>query len=166
MWIHFVFFNIIWFGLILIGNGFIPIAIVWLVVHIFRSLKWRYESISLIAIAATGISIDMCLTALGVFRFNSDVFFPLWLVVLWFCFAATIGYSDKLLPRSKIARFIIGAIIPPFSYLAAEHLTAVQFGYPLWFTYALLSMIWAPLLIITIEIHRKSIALGAHDVKT
>ena len=95
-----------------------------------------------------GITVDNVWVQLSVFDFGQRAFIPLWLVVLWACFAATLGHSLKFLTKSIYFQVIAGAVFAPLSYFAGERLSAVGFGYSHYFTFLLLSVSWALLMVI------------------
>lgn len=145
MWINLIGFNVAWFGLVTIGNGFVPVALIWLAVHLYYA-KLRATEIKLVLIVALiGITLDSSLTLLGIFHFDS-LLIPFWLMILWCCFAATLAHSLKFLAKSKMLQFVVGAALAPLSYIAGFTLSAVDFGYSVATTYLLLALLWGPLM--------------------
>ena len=141
-------FDLVWFGLVYFGNAFIPIAIAMLIAHIYFISNKLSREVKLIFIVATvGCLVDWVLHLVGVFDFVGTDYLPAWLVTLWLCFAATLYHSLVILKHSKILQFLVGALLAPFSYLAGHELEAVSFGFPIFDTYFLLSVIWAILMI-------------------
>lgn len=149
-------FNIAWFGLILIGNPFIAVAIIWLCCHLAFVSNKKAELALVFSIAAIGVFIDALLTYLGVFNFSSTSLFPIpfWLIALWLCFGATVGHSLTFFAGSTLLQLFVGGVFAPLSYLAAHGFNVVTFGYSLPVTYAILALIWAPLMVLCFRLHR------------
>lgn len=149
MWLNLIGFNLCWLGLVLLGNNFIPIALVWLIAHLYL-VKQPFKEITVIlSVATIGIIVDSFLTLIGIFDFSSashSAILPLWLMVLWLCFAATIDHGLKFLKKSKL--LISGAALlgPPLSYLAGQKLSAVSFGFSHLTTMMTLALVWLVLL--------------------
>ena len=158
MVVNFVGFYLAWFGLILLGNTFIPIDIALIAAHLIIVVKApekRFAELKLItAIVIIGLLVDNALTAFSVFNFPNtssssfDAFLiPLWLVVLWACFAATIAHSMQVMAKSKLLQVCVGAVFAPMSYIAGEKFGAVEFGYSLSVTFFILALVWSILLV-------------------
>lgn len=146
--INVVGFNFVWFGLVYWGNVFAPIAIALLGAHIFYvSDKHNHEITLIFIVAVIGVVVDSTLQSLGVFSFFGNAYLPIWLIILWFCFGATLNHSLCFLKNSKILQVLVGAIIAPLSYLAGHQLNAVDFGLSVLTTYLVLSVIWAVLMV-------------------
>ncbi|MEW6998077.1 DUF2878 domain-containing protein [Colwelliaceae bacterium BS250] len=148
MIINIIGFNISWFGLVYWGNSFIPIALVLLIAHIlFLSIKPN-EVLLILVITFIGIGVDSFLQYFNVLIFVDVNHIPFWLMCLWACFAATICHSLRLLESSKLMQVIVGAVFAPLSYIAGYKFGVVDFGYSLFFSYLILSLIWAVLFIL------------------
>lgn len=148
MWINLLLFNISWFGLILVGDNFIPITLCWLAFH-FATVKHKTREILMVAIISIiGITLDSLLYYFQVFQFETGRFIPFWLMVLWLGFSATVAHSLLFLEKSKMLQFVVGGVFAPLSYIAGYNFGVVNFGHPVLITYFLLSMIWAPLMVL------------------
>ncbi|MCP4323932.1 MAG: DUF2878 domain-containing protein [Alteromonadales bacterium] len=142
-------FDFIWFGLVYWGNIFIPLALLLLGLHIYFISNTKLKEIYLIcAVASIGILVDSALQYFGVFIFPQLKILPLWLITLWFCFAATLCHSLKILQSSKLLQWLVGAFLAPISYLGGNELSAVTFGLNTVNTFVLLSFLWGALMII------------------
>jgi len=104
-------------------------------------------------IASIGIFGDFLLTVFGVFQFPDAVLsdpgslrlagFPLWLILLWFGFAAYAWLMRQaVLKYSSIFLALICAFSGAFSYYAGMKLGAVSFPFSLSFTLSLLFVLW------------------------
>jgi hypothetical protein len=141
-------FNISWLGLVLLGNSFIPLTLLWLGLH-FYFCKQRLAELKLvISIIVIGILVDSLLVLAGVFIFANIPLVPLWLIALWASFAATIGYSLNFLNSSKVLQFSVGCLFAPLSYLAGASLSVVELGHSALVTYLILAPIWGMLFLL------------------
>jgi hypothetical protein len=93
-----------------------------------------------------GIAADALLSAAGVFQFPGGVLVPLWLCCLWLAFAAALRRSLGWLGVRPWLAAVAGAIAFPLNYWVGQRAGAVEFGYSLPATLALLAVTWAILL--------------------
>lgn len=129
------------------GNSFIPVAIALLLIHCLFFLKNKHELLLIVAVSAIGLTGDSLLQYSNIFIFEQDSFIPLWLVILWGCFATTLSHSLQFLGNSIWFQCLAG-LVAPLSYIAGNQLGAVTFGYPLVMTYCILTLIWSFLFIV------------------
>lgn len=157
MILNFIGFNFCWFGLVILGNSFIPIAILLILAHLFiiiKSYSAKQAEIRLmLTIASLGVMLDSLLTYTSVFSFPNKAEgmllpIPIWLITLWLCFSTTIAHGLKPLNHSYFLQALFGAVFAPMSYLAGAKLGAVNLGYSWSITYVILSVIWACLLVL------------------
>ncbi|WP_170252780.1 DUF2878 domain-containing protein [Colwellia echini] len=148
MLINIIGFNASWFGLILLGQIFIPFTLFWLGLHLHRSQFIAAEIKLIVSITLIGIVVDTSLKLAGVLIFPNVFLIPLWLITLWSAFAATVAHSLQFLGRSKVLQLIIGFIFPPLSYIGGASLSSVEFGYNLTITYIILGSVWALLMVL------------------
>lgn len=146
-----VLFNILWLGLVVIGNAFIPLAILGLCIHFSLSKSFIFEASVVACVAVIGLITDILLTMAGVFEFNHT---PYWLGFLWLAFASTINHSLRWVSSIPYAAHFSGFIFAPLSYLAAERFGAVDFGYSILTTYFLLGVVWLLLFNIFVQIKK------------
>lgn len=146
-------FNLVWFGLVTWRDMFIPVASIYLVLHFFFLARMNKQEVMLIfAVCLIGIIVDSALLYLGFYIFDQSYHLPLWLMVLWLCFATTLCHSLNFLSQSKVYQGLIGAFIAPLSYIAGNHLGAVDFGFSMSSTYALLALMWMLMMISFFEL--------------
>lgn len=148
MLINLLGFNLSWFGLILIGNSFIPLSLLWLGLHLYWCKHFKAEVQLILVIVTIGIVVDTALSLAGVLIFPEQLFIPLWLITLWATFAATIAHSLQFLSRSILLQVLVGFMFPPLSYLGGASLSSVELGYSQVMTYLILSLIWSSLLVL------------------
>lgn len=149
MLLNFVLFQLVWFGCILLGNIFIPVAIVAFYLH-FRFANNTEHDLKIMTLAATiGLVVDSVVMAFGVFEFQHGIILgwliPPWLVVLWMAFAMTLNHSLGYFQKKPWLAFLGGAISGPLSYLAGVKLDAIQIGYSYTVTFLVFAIIWGPL---------------------
>jgi hypothetical protein len=135
-------FNLCWFGLIFLGNIFVPFVLFWLGLHMYFCKKPLAEFKLIISVTIIGTLIDSTLLFADILLFDDQLLIPLWLILLWAAFAATISNSLQFLADSKKLQFIIGFIFPPLSYIGGASLAAVEFGNSVLVTYFILAPIW------------------------
>lgn len=153
LFLNAIVFYLIWLGLVYVGNGFVPVAITLLAVHVFFiSDNATKESELILSVSIIGVAVDLSLNNLGIFSFEGNKLLPAWLICLWLCFAATLNYSLRFLAKIKVLQVLVGAILAPLSYLAGNKLGVVSFGFTVPQTYLLLSIIWAVLMLIFFQI--------------
>ncbi len=140
-------FNITWFGLVYVGNAFIPFALLFLCFHFIVEVKNTREFLYTLTVCTIGILIDSLLQLFGIFSFQEPIHLPFWLIVLWGCFATTLCHSLKFIGLSRWFQVAAG-VIAPLSYIAGYHFSAVQFGHSILFTYAILAVLWTLLFIL------------------
>lgn len=156
-------FNLAWFGLVYFGNAFIPIGLLFLLVHFYINFtrKITDELRLMIIITVIGISVDSLLQQLSFFSFAQQSHLPYWLMMLWACFSATICHSLRFLAGSKILQLFVGGLFAPLSYIAGQKMAAVDFGQSLLSTYVTLSLLWALLFVLFFSLKNRLVKNNA-----
>lgn len=147
-------FNIAWFGLVFIGNLFIPVAIMLFIAQLWFFQATKNEILLIFLVAIAGIGVDYALVFSGVFIFPDTHGIPLWLITLWVVFAGTIRHSLAFLRNSKLLQLFVGAIFAPLSYIAGAKLSVVYLVPSMTMSYLLLASLWAPLMIVFFTLSR------------
>jgi hypothetical protein len=125
-----------------------PVVIVgWLTGHLVNAKHPWAEIRFLVASAGMGLVADGLLTLCGVLKFREPLswgwMIPLWMVMMWPNFAATLNNSMKwLLGRYKLGA-ALGAVAGPFSYYGGEKWGAIDFGRPFWVAMIVIGIEWA-----------------------
>lgn len=148
MLLNIVGFNISWFGLVLLGDRFIPVVLLFIGLHLFYCKKRKAELKLILIVTFIGILVDSALLFFDVLLFNDNLFPPFWLIMLWAAFAATIAHSLKFLAESRVLQFYCGYIFPPLSYLAGAALSPIELGHSQLITFLILAPIWAILIVL------------------
>lgn len=150
--INFIWFQTIWWLVILMQSASIPyvlaLFLLWFVVTPTRKIDAKL----MLVVMLVGGTIDSLLMYCNVFIFKEDAYVftvlsnwlvPLWLVLLWGAFAATLAHSLDTLRSKPLLAALVGGIFAPLSYLAGANFDAVDLGYSIMTTYIILSMVWA-----------------------
>ncbi|MFT6917596.1 MAG: hypothetical protein ACJA2G_000197 [Cognaticolwellia sp.] len=147
-------FNVAWFGLVFIGDLFIPIAAILVGAQLWYFKSTKNEILLICSVAALGICLDLALVYSGVFIFPGTDGIPFWLITLWIVFASTIRHSLAFLANSKLLQFVVGAISAPLSYLAGAKLAVVDLGLSVGASYLLLACLWGPFMVFMFALSR------------
>ncbi len=142
-WFNALWFQTTWFCAVLGRDELLPLTGAMLLLHLALVRDTTRELLQLTTLAAVGIGVDACLSLAGVFRFDGGVLVPLWLCALWLAFATTTGRSLSFLGRRPLLAALAGAVAIPLNYWAGQRLGAVEFGYPVPATLAIMSLVWA-----------------------
>lgn len=146
LWFNALWFQALWFCAVLGGDPLLPLALLLLVCHVWLVGDIRTEMRQLVMVGGVGIAVDAVLSTSGVFVFHGAVLVPLWLCCLWMGFAAALGRSLAWLAARPALCAVAGAIAFPLNYWAGKRLGAVEFGYSLPVTLAILALTWAVVL--------------------
>ncbi len=141
--INSLWFNVFWLSAVLGQNSWIAVPITLLVIHGYWTKNDLSEWCFIASVAVLGAAVDSLLSVAGVFVFASGLLAPIWLVLLWAGFAATVRHSLFWLKRSSILCAAFGAFGGTTSYLAGARLGAVDFGYSEVATLFILMGVWA-----------------------
>ena len=152
--VNLVGFNITWLGLVFFGNSFIPFAATLFICHLYFQAE-KNELVLILLVATIGVLLDSTLEYNSIFVFPKTEYIPLWLITLWFCFAATIRHSLGFLAQSKILQLLVGGIAAPLSYLAGAKFSVVQLTLSTGLSYLILACIWGPLLVVIFLINER-----------
>lgn len=155
MWINLLGFKFIWLGLVFLGDVFIPIALILLLLHLCYCCNKKAEFQLVIWVTAIGIIIDSLLIFVGFFNFEHAAHLPYWLLALWVCFAATVSQGMSFLKGKVLWQILIGALFAPISYLTGSNLSLINFEYSTVASFLVLSLIWGPLMAIIFLLERK-----------
>ena len=146
IWFNALWFQCVWFSTVLGREGFLPVAIALIALHVWLTRDYRNELRQLALVGGIGVAADSLLSLAGIYQFAGDVVIPLWLICLWLAFAAALGRSLAWLAARPIVASLAGAIAFPLNYWAGQRLGAVDFGYSLSSTLTVLALTWGTLL--------------------
>ena len=145
-WFNAIWFQAIWFLSVMGRDTMLLVTISLLVLHFALVKQRRQELERVAAVAIIGISVDAGLSLTNVFIFANAALVPLWLCCLWLGMAAALPRSLAFLQKNTYVTALAGAVVLPLNYWAGARLGAVEFGYSLPLTLALMSLTWAILL--------------------
>lgn len=145
LWINALWFQSVWFCAVLGRETLLPLALALLCLHLVVVRDTLRELLQMTTVAAVGISVDAALSFSGVFLFPDGSLVPLWLCCLWLAFATTLSRSLAWLGRNTLLAGCLAALALPLNYWAGQRLGAVEFGYPLPVTLAIMAALWAVL---------------------
>ncbi|WP_370978556.1 DUF2878 domain-containing protein [Agaribacterium sp. ZY112] len=137
-------FNLVWFACIFLGNTALIPALLFLGLHLYLQTQLLIELKVVVLLGLLGFLIDSLLALVGVFVFDQQaVFAPFWLLLLWFCFAATLRHSLAVFAKNLAVACAFGGIGGALSYFSAKELGAVSFAYSDVSMAVALSLLWA-----------------------
>jgi hypothetical protein len=142
LWFNAIWFQSIWFATVLGQSAFLPLAVGLLLVHLLLTVDRRTEMLQMAAVGGLGIVVDAVLSATGVYQFPDGVLVPLWLMCLWFGFAAVLARSLAYLGTRPLFAALAGAIAFPLNYWAGQRLGAVEFAHSLTLTLPIIAACW------------------------
>ena len=159
-------FQAIWLLCILGGDHGAPLAIMVLAVWLWwRRLPGELSQITLLS--GAGIVMDSIWMVAGLMVFQDSLWpqtplIPLWLMVLWFGFSATLRHSMRFLLGRPLLAAVLGATAAPLSYATGAHLADVDITVV---TLVAVGVSWASLLAIAahwfqVEAHQQTVTIS------
>ena len=145
-WFNAAWFQATWFCCVLGREPWVPVALLSLALHFYLVSDRGLEFRRLLPIAMVGIGVDVVLTLTGVFDFDSATIVPLWLISLWWVFAAALYRSFAKIGQSMWLAAVLGGIAVPFNYMVGAGLGAVSLPLGEMLSVAILVAIWICLL--------------------
>ncbi len=145
-WFNALWFQATWFCCVIGREPWVPLALLSLALHFALVADRIGEFRRLLPIALIGIAVDVVLTLTGVFVFDAAFIVPLWLVVLWWVFAAALYRSFAKIGQSLWLAAVLGGIAVPFNYRVGAELGAVSLPYGDMISIAVLVAVWSLLL--------------------
>tara|TARA_R110002124_G_scaffold116513_1_gene273064 strand:- start:1978 stop:2559 length:582 start_codon:yes stop_codon:yes gene_type:complete len=142
-WINLTGFQLIWWLSVLLGNSAVPVVLLLLVLHLTFHRQPLLEARVLLVCAILGFTVDALLTLGGVFIFNQGSSLPpVWLVLLWLGFAATLRQCLRFFSRRHLLSAVVGSVAGTLTYWAAINLGAADFGFDVVPSLMLLAVVW------------------------
>ena len=145
-WFNAAWFQATWFCCVLGREPWVPVALLSLALHFYLVSDRLLEFRRLLPVAMVGIGVDVVLTLTGVFDFDSATIVPLWLILLWWVFAAALYRSFAKIGQSMWLAAVLGGIAVPFNYMVGAGLGAVSLPLGEMLSVAVLVAIWIGLL--------------------
>ena len=144
-WINLAGFQLAWWSAILLTHYSLPVLVILLGGHLLFHRHPLNEFFVLLLCGFTGFGVDLLLTVSGVFTFAPAVFPPLWLLLLWFCFSATLKQSLHFFYGRWLVASVCGGVSASLTYLAAAKLGAVTITLPFVPGFIVLMLVWMAL---------------------
>jgi hypothetical protein len=130
-----VFFQVVWFAAVVgAANQTIWIAILafagMVAIHLVTARSRMREMWLISTIAVIGFAVDTLLMRASMVSYNTAVplpdYAPVWIVLLWAAFAATLNVSLRWMKPRLILAATSAAILGPVAYYGADKLGAVN----------------------------------------
>lgn len=142
LWVDIVLFKASWIALVLFQDaGVLPA----LACILLKLLCWPATPRMLahsVGVLLAGVAMDLLLSALGVFRFDTTLM-PSWLVVLWLAFALTVPRGFVIIGRLRpLLQGVCGMLGGLIGYLGGYLAGSVSFGYDLAITGVVIALCW------------------------
>lgn len=145
-WVNLLGFNLVWALCVFWGNTYLLPVSVLLLCHLLMHRQPKCELAIILGLGSLGYVIDSGLTLLGLFQFEHvDARAPLWLLILWFGFCATLRQSLGFFRNHMGWSVLAGAVGGSFAYLSAASLGAVTLGFPTLQSGLMIAAVWAVL---------------------
>lgn len=144
-WINLTGFQLAWWCAILLGNHGVMILSVLLVFHFVYHQTPKAEMAFVFSAGILGYLLDTLLTLQGVFVFSESGLPPVWLLLLWFCFSATLRQSLSFFQSRLWLAGSMGGVSGALTYLAAARLGAFAPGISEMSLFILLVLLWSGL---------------------
>lgn len=113
-------FKLSWLALIIWQQ-----AAFWPVLAVLLLAVWQLHSAARLAVAVVslvGISLDFSLIQLSIFSFNDHSGLPVWMMLLWGCFACVAVKVFAVWFQPWYLAMLAGAVSGPFAYWAGANL--------------------------------------------
>jgi len=145
-WFNAIWFQATWFCCVIGREAWAPIALLSLALHFALVEDRAGELRRLLPVALIGIAVDVALTLSGVFVFEAAFVVPMWLVILWWVFAAALYRSFAKIGQSLWLAAVLGGIAVPLNYRVGAGLGAVTLPYGELISLTVLVAVWSLLL--------------------
>ena len=155
LWFNALWFQSVWFSTVFGRSDFLPLAGSLLLLHLACARQRLVELRQLACVGGLGIAVDAALSLAGVYQFPGQVLVPLWLCCLWLAFAGVLGRSLAYLASRPRLCVLAGMVAFPLNYWAGQRLGAVEFGYSLPLTLAVLALVWGAFLPLMFRLTRQ-----------
>lgn len=129
-----ILFQLVWFVSVIGAANAMPflslaMLAIMSVLHFYAANNPLRELGLLLIVAITGFAVDSTLLQTGIVQYQGPVpfinFAPIWIVVLWAGFAATLNVSLRWLRQNIPVAFVLGAVFGPLAYYGGEKLGAL-----------------------------------------
>lgn len=145
--------QLVWFSCVLGAARGLPwlgtvVGLAFVAWHLSRSgADVRREAMVVLSAGALGAAVDAALLGSGAVAYPAGGSIgglgPVWMVVLWMAFGATLNVAYRWLYGRRVAAALLGGVFGPLSYWAGSRLGGVTFPSSAEFGLTLLAVAWA-----------------------
>jgi hypothetical protein len=118
-----------------------------LAVGLATASNWKALALLSAALGLYGFIAESLMVSAGVIAYRSpgpiDGIAPFWIVALWMAFAALVTTSLAWMRGRPILAVVLGGLVAPVSYWAAERFDALTLSEPLWTGLLAIALTWA-----------------------
>lgn len=141
-------FDLVWFSTVAGRDDWLPMAVPIVAVQIYlSSTRKGFSWMLFLQLLVLGLVLESTVVALGILDFTGG-WLPLWLIALWFGFAAMVTTTLDWLSGRYVLAALLGLASGPLTYAIGSRLGAAELlvdEYLMWLAYGLL---WALYMII------------------
>ena len=150
--VNFAMYQVGWFSCVLgaaWGNQVSGalLALLLIVIHLVLASSRKTEAFFMFCVCLLGIGIDSIQHAFGVFAFETDpnwpLWLPLWIFIIWAQFASLFHYALYWLNGRYLLASCFGLIGGPLAYWGGVGLGAARFGEKPLLSILSLALVWA-----------------------
>jgi len=139
------------------------VVLIFLTIHLYKIVNHHQENIFLLICFILGLLIETIFLNLDIIihkgLLTKFYIAPLWSIMLWVCFGATISHSFKWMSQRYIESSILGALSAPIVYFSFRTFGIIEFGNSNLITGILVSIIWGISIPLFIKISDKKLDL-------
>lgn len=146
VWLNAFIFQALWWSAVLLGDQAVWLMLGLLILHGYVSPS-RYADLAILPLALLGWLVEAEMVALGIIQFQSQLAFPVYMLLLWIGLVWSFNHSLAWLqPLPWWGLSVLGAVAGGLSYYAAHQLGALQWGLEPWLSVIVIAIHWALLL--------------------
>ncbi|MDN7124200.1 DUF2878 domain-containing protein [Pseudidiomarina sp. 1APP75-32.1] len=159
-------FDLVWFSTVAGREPWLPIALPIVAVQIYlSSTREGFSWVLFLQLLVLGLALESTVVALGILDFTGG-WLPLWLIALWFGFAAMVTTSLDWLSGRYVLAALLGLASGPLTYAIGSRLGAAELlvdEYLMWIAYGIL---WALYMVIFAYLMKRNAATYATTRET
>ncbi len=144
-----IFFQVTWFGAVLLGTVAAAGAATLLLLHASTRGRAKADLTLAALLAAVGLGLDTAWIHLGILDYGATAVAPAWIVLLWVAVGGSLNHSLAFLGRAPIVGALLVAPAGAISYIAGAELGGVTIGNPAGL--AVVALVWAVLFLVLLK---------------
>lgn len=119
--------QVAWFTAALLQDQSTPWLLLILLIRVLALKNLQVEVKAAMLMAAIGLLVECLMIVSGLVSYNTTLFMPIWLPILWVIFGFTMAHSMKLMRSFRLPlRALIGAVAGCSTYQAAASFGVLQ----------------------------------------